>query len=117
MGIQMENPGSAGGATGAEKSKQAFRSVEYRARAERATTLCLAVEATDPEEAAPILWAVLDTYHREGMPVSPCENLMGYATEWATYASERELKAYAVAAARRMDPATRESFRLYLGGA
>ncbi len=112
-----ESPGSVTGATGADKHGKSLVSTEYRLRVERATTLCLAIEATDPEEAAPILWEALDSFHRKGLPVSPSENLMGYATEWANYASERELKAYAIAAARRMNPATRESFRLYLGGA
>jgi hypothetical protein len=114
---KMENPGAPWrDATGAGKSENTLTSPQYRQRAERATTLCLAIADCEAEDAAPILWAALDDFHRQGMPESPLYNLMQHATEWAEWASERELKAYAVAAARRMDPSTRESFRLYLAG-
>lgn len=68
------------------------------------------------EDSAPILWAALDDFHRQGLPASPAANLMTHATEWAKEATEPELKAYAVAAARRMDPATREAFLVYMRG-
>lgn len=112
----MENPGALAGATGAGNSELAFKSQEYRLRAERATTLCLAIAECDPEDSAPILWAALDDFHRQGLPGRPLTNVMAHATEWASWATEGELKAYAIAAARRMNPATREAFRVYLGG-
>jgi hypothetical protein len=43
-------------------------------------------------------------------------NLMSTATAWAECASEVELKAYAVAATRRMAPATRQAFLIYMRG-
>lgn len=104
------------GATGAEQSAQAFKSPEYRHRAERATRLCLCIADMPPEDSAPILWATLDDFHRQGLPWKPLTNLMTHATEWASWATENELKAYAVAAARRMNPATREAFVNYLRG-
>lgn len=113
---KMENTGALAGATGAGNSEQAFNSTQYRLRAERATNLCMAIEDCHPEDAAPILWAVLDDFHREGLPASPLFGLMRHATEWADWATEPELKAYAVAAARRMNPATREAFLVYLRG-
>jgi hypothetical protein len=113
---KMENPGALAGATGAGNSERAFKSLQYRHRAEQATTLCLAIEACAPEDAAPILWEALDDFHRQGLPASPMINLMTHASEWAAWATERELKAYAVAAARRMNPATRAAFLIYLGG-
>lgn len=112
----MENPGALAGATGAGNSELAFTSPQYRLRAERATTLCLAIADCEPEDAAPILWAALDSFHAAGLPVSPLHNLMGHATQWADHVTENERKAYAVAASRRMNPATREAFRVYLGG-
>lgn len=113
---RMENPGALAGATGAGQSEQAFKSKEYRLRSERATTLCLAIAECEPEDAAPILWEALDDFHRRGLPGAPLTNLMTHATEWAGWATELELKAYAVAAARRMAPATRAAFLVYLGG-
>jgi hypothetical protein len=89
---------------------------DHRLRVERAATLCLAIADCQPEEAAPILWAALDDFHRQGLPASPLTNLMTHATAWADWASEAELKAYAVAAARRMTPATREAFLVYMRG-
>jgi hypothetical protein len=115
---KMENvtPDALAGATGAKQSGQAFRSAEYRLRAERATSLCMCIADMPQEDAAPILWAALDDFHRQGLPESPLTNLMSHATEWASWATENELKAYAVAAARRMNPSTREAFALYLRG-
>lgn len=113
---RMDNPGALAGATGAEQSGQVFKSQEYRLRAERATTLCLAIADCPAEVAAPILWEALDEFHHQGLPDQPLTNLMAHATEWASWATENELKAYAVAAARRMNPSSREAFRLYLGG-
>lgn len=113
----MENPGALAGATGAGNHEQAFKSKEYRLRTERARTLCLAIADCEPEDAAPILWEALDDFHHKGLPGAPLTNLMTHATEWAGWATERELKAYAVAAARRMSPATRAAFLVYLGGA
>ncbi len=114
---KMETPEALAGATGAKQSGQAFKSEEYRLRTERTTTLCLAIADCEPEDAAPILWEALDDFHRKGLPGAPLTNLMTHATEWAGWATERELKAYAVAAARRMTPATRAAFLVYLGGA
>lgn len=91
----FENPGALAGATGAGNSEQAFKSKAYRLRAERATTLCLAIASCDPEDAAPILWEALDDFHRQGLPSAPLTNLMNHATDWANWATERELKAYA----------------------
>lgn len=116
MGIQTKNPGALAGATGAGTSERAFKSTAYRLRAERATSLCMCIADMPPEDAAPILWEALDDFHRQGLPASPLTNLMGHATEWASWATERELKAYAVAATRRMNPATRAAFLVYLGG-
>jgi hypothetical protein len=113
---KMETPEALAGATGAKQSGQAFRSAEYRLRAERATSLCMCIADMPQEDAAPILWAALDDFHRQGMPGRPIENLMGYATDWADWATENERKAYAVAAVRKMNPATREAFRVYLAG-
>jgi hypothetical protein len=97
-------------------SRAEFRSAEHRLRSERATTLCLAIADCPPEVAAPILWAVLDDFHQQGLPESPLMNLMSTATAWAECAREVELKAYAVAATRRMAPATREAFLIYMRG-
>lgn len=113
---RMENPGALAGATGAGKPELAFKNPEYRLRAERATALCMCIADMPPEDSAPILWAALDGFHRQGFPGSPLTNVMTYAAEWASWATEAELKAYSIAAARRMSPATREAFRLYLGG-
>ncbi|WP_136644659.1 hypothetical protein [Tabrizicola sp. YIM 78059] len=113
---RMENPGALAGATGAGKSELAFKSTAYRLRAERATSLCLAIADMPPEDAAPILWEALNDFHRQGLPGSPLANLVSHATEWAKQATEHELKAYAVAAARRMSPATRAAFLAYLRG-
>ena len=114
---KMENPGALAGAAGAEQSMQSFKSIEYRLRAERATSLCMCIADMPPEDAAPILWEALDGFHRQGFPGSPLTNVMTHATDWASYATEPELKAYAVAAARRMSPATREAFLVYMRGA
>lgn len=114
---KMENPGALAGATGAEQAGQSFKSAEYRLRAERATSLCMCIADMPPEDAAPILWEALDDFHRQGLPGAPLTNLMSHATEWAKWATEPELKAYAVAAARRMNPATREAFLIYMRGA
>lgn len=111
-----ENPGARPCATGAEQSRNTFKSVEYRLRAERATSLCMCIADMPPEDAAPILWEALDDFHRQGLPASPMTNLMSHATDWAKWATEPELKAYAVAAARRMNPATREAFLVYMRG-
>jgi hypothetical protein len=111
----MENPGALAGAAGAGQTEQAFKSKQYRLRAERATTLCLAIADCEPEDAAPILWKALDDFHRKGLPGTPLTNLMTHATEWAGWATERDLRAYAVAAARRLQPATRAAFLVYLG--
>lgn len=116
MGKMQSAPEALRDATEAGKSELAFKSLVYRKSAERATTLALAIADCEPEIAAPILWAALDEFHRQGLPESPLTNLMTHATAWADWATENELKAYAVAAARRMSPATRESFRLYLAG-
>lgn len=113
---KMENPGALAGATGAEQSGHSFKSAEYRLRAERATSLCLCIADMPPEDSAPILWAALDEFHRQGFPASPLVNVMQHASEWASEATENELKAYAVAAARRMNPATREAFLVYMRG-
>lgn len=109
-----KNPGALAGATGAEQSELAFKSVEYRLRAERATSLCTYIADMPPEDAAPILYAAVDDFHRQGFPHSATMNLMGYALDWADQATEAERKAYAIAAARKMDPATREAFVAYL---
>jgi hypothetical protein len=112
----MKNPGALAGATGADQSKKSFTSKEYQLRSERATSLCMCIADMPAEDAAPILWEALDDFHRRGLPASPMQNLMGHATDWATWATEPELKAYAVAAARRMNPATREAFLIHLRG-
>lgn len=111
-----ENPGALAGATGAEQPEQSFKSQEYRLRAERATSLCMCIADVPPEDAAPILYAAVDDFHRQGFPFSASSNLMGYAVDWADLATEAERKAYAIAAARRMDPGTREAFVAYLRG-
>lgn len=93
-----------------------MQSAEHRLRSERAVTLCLAIADCQTKDAAPILWAALDDFHKAGVPLSPLLNLMSTATEWAECASEVELKAYAVAATRRMTPVTREAFLIYMRG-
>jgi hypothetical protein len=113
---KMENPEALRDATGSKQSGQSFKSVEYRLRAERATSLCMCIADMPPVDAAPILWEALDDFHRQGLPASPMSNLMTHATDWAKWATEPELKAYAVAAARRMNPATREAFLVYMRG-
>lgn len=114
---KMENPEALAGATGAEQSGQSFKSTAYRLRAERATSLCMCIAAMPPEDSAPILYAAIDDFHRQGFPVSADHNLMAYALDWADHATERELKGYAIAAAKRMAPAVREAFVAYLPGA
>jgi hypothetical protein len=118
MGINVKDPEALAGAsaTGSMQFGQSIKSQEYRDRAEAASILCRVISDCHSEDAAPILYAVLDSYHRDGMPVSPRRNLMAYAVDWASWANEHELRAYAVAAARRMSPATREAFRVYLQG-
>lgn len=113
---RMENPGALAGATGAGKSEQPFKSIQYRLRAEQTTSLCMCIADMHPEDAAPILWAALDDFHQQGLPASPSHNLMQHATAWADQATERELKAYVVAAARRMSPASRDAFLIYMRG-
>jgi hypothetical protein len=93
-----------------------MQSAEYRLRSERAVTLCLAIADCQAEDAAPILWAALDDFHKAGLPVSPLTSVMATATAWAECASEVELKAYALAAIRRVTPATREAFLIYMRG-
>lgn len=114
MGIQMENPGALAGATGAEKSKQAFRSVEYRARAERATTLCLAIADCESADAAPILEAALISM-AAGQPTPPLLSIMDQAAWWADFALPVELDAYALACVNRMTPPRRTAFLNYVG--
>lgn len=115
---KMENvtPEALAGATGAGNREQAFTPAQYRLDKERAITLKLAIADCPPEVAAPILWEAQDHFHRQGLTEAPAENLMGHATAWAETLNEREQKAYSVALARRMDPSTREAFRLYLAG-
>ena len=91
---RMENPGALAGATGAGNLELAFKSVKYRLRAERATTLRMALADCDPTDAALIPWSALDAFHAEGFPVSPMFGLMSYATEWADGVTENERKAY-----------------------
>lgn len=93
-----------------------MQSAEHRLRSERAVTLCMAIADCPADDAAPILWAALDDFHKAGLPSSPLLNLMSTATAWAECASEVELKAYAVAATRRMTRATREAFLIYMRG-
>jgi hypothetical protein len=113
---KMANPAALRDATGSEQSGHSFKSKAYRLRLERAISLGMCIADMPLEDSAPILWAALDDFHRQGLPHSPLTNLMGHATEWAKEATEPELKAYAVAAARRMDPATREAFLVYMRG-
>ena len=116
MGRMQSAPEALRDATEAGKSELAFTSPQYRLYSEQATSLGLSIADMPCEYAAPILWAALDDFHRQGMPGRPIENLMAHATAWADWATENERKAYAVAAVRRMNPATREAFRVYLAG-
>ena len=54
-----ENPGALAGATGAGSIELAFRSTDYRMRAEAATSLCLAIANCAPQDAVIVMAAAL----------------------------------------------------------
>jgi hypothetical protein len=109
-----ENPGSAGGATGAEEFKRSIRSLDYRLRSERATTLCMAIADCHLEDAAPILEAALISM-TAGQPVPALLSIMDAAAWWADFALPMELDAYALACVNRMAAPRRTAFLNYVG--
>lgn len=111
---KMENPGALAGATGAGKTEHTFASPQYRLRAERATTLCLAIADCEREDAAPILEAALLSMSA-GHPTPPLLGIMDAAAWWADFALPIELDAYALACFNRMTPQRRTAFLNYVG--
>ncbi len=111
---KMETPEALAGATGAGNSELAFNSQEYRFRAERATTLCLAIADTHPEDAAPILEAALLSMN-QGSPPPSLVGVMDEAAWWADFATPVEHKAYCLACYRRMPRADQLAFLDYVG--
>lgn len=115
-GAENENPGALSGATGAELHSSGVTDNHTLNR--RAAAMALADAAADcpPEIRARLLERLLDTLH-PGWPQVPfMATIMEEAQFWADLASRRELKAYALACYRRMDPADRVAFIDYLAG-
>lgn len=96
-----ENPGALAGATGAE-IEVSFVDPEYRIRANRATTLCLAIRETHPDDARQILTAALIDLSA-GMPRHTAfGDIREDATWWADMATPEELMEYMAAALRAL---------------
>ena len=57
--VSNESPGALAGATGAGSIELAFRSTDYRMRAEAATSLCLAIANCAPQDAVIVMSAAL----------------------------------------------------------
>ena len=85
-------------------------------RAERATTLCLAIRACEPSDACEIMAAAL-TDLSAGMPIAPLYNPMNEARSWAEMATRDELKAYALACFKRLSDADQAAFLRHVGRA
>ena len=113
-GTTNENPGALAGATGADVFSATFASIEYRKRAESATSLCLSIANCDPQDACQIMEAALVDLGA-GSPQPPLLGVMDAARDWADWASVTELKAYALACYHRMRPADRVAFLAYVG--
>lgn len=111
---QNENPGALAGATGANVDTIGIVHLDYRKRAEAATSLCLAIGNCDPLDACEIMEAALIDLSA-GQPRPPLMSVMDEATDWADFATTAELKAYALACFNRMKPADRSAFLAYVG--
>lgn len=112
---EKENPGALAGATGDSVTGMVIQSAEYRLRAERATTLALAIADCHPDDAVPILSAALDDL-RPGQPVTAFLSQMDEAGTWAAFATRQECKAYALAAFNAMRPADQAAFLAHVQG-
>ena len=112
---ENENPGALAGATGAETNASEDTSAAYRMRAERATTLCRAIAACEPEDATFILSGVLAELSA-GAPPPALMGVMDEARTWADWASPIEIKAYALACFLRMPAKVQAEFLTWAGG-
>ena len=103
------NPAASGKANGADQLGISFKTKKYRLRAERATTLCMAIADCDPRESLQILAAALEDMSR-GSPLPVLLSPMEDARWWASFAQPNELKSYAVACFEAMAPKVQVSF-------
>lgn len=111
-----ENPNCAGDAIGVKGDLDVRISEAYRNRAEAATALCHAIADCHPEDACILMEAALLDLGA-GAPIPPLFSVRDAATDWAEWASNAELKAYALACYNRLRPADRSAFLAYVGRA
>ena len=116
LGDENENPGALAGATGADVHSTSFVSVEYRKRAEAATSLYMAIGNCDPQDARQLMEAALLDLGA-GQPFPPLFSVMEAANDWALWAVVTELKAYALACYNHLCPADQSAFLAYVGRA
>jgi len=112
----MENPGALAGATGANTIEQAFKTKDYRNRADAATALCEAIADCDQTDACTIMEAALADLYLP-WPDRLSSFAMTDARAWADFATPRELKAYALACFEKMRPKVQAAFLAHVGGA
>jgi hypothetical protein len=109
-----ENTGTLAGVSGADVHSIGFVSIEYRKRAEAATSLCLSIANCDPQDACQIMEAALVDLGA-GAPVPPLFGIMEAATDWAEWANTAELKAYALTCYNRLSATDQKAFLAYVG--
>ena len=110
-----ENPGALAGATGANSKAVSFKTLEYRNRAERATTLCMAIADCHRDDAVRLLAAALEDL-AFGSPLPSLINAMAAARWWASYATEDERKAYCLASFDAMSQTAQSAFLAHVQG-
>lgn len=105
---ENENPGALAGATG-DDLEVSLSSETYNNRNIAATTLCLAIRACHPSDAAILMSAALEDLSA-GMPIAAFEGVMAEARLWAEWATPAELKAYALASYEAMGTRDQSGF-------
>ena len=106
--LEKENPGALAGATGADL-EVCDRLESYRVRHIRATQLCHAIAACDPQDACILMVAALEDLSA-GTPPPTIRKAMVEARDWAQDATPYELRAYGLACVERMTPEVLTSF-------
>ena len=114
-GPEKENPGAQGSATGARECEKNFRSERYRLRAERSTTLCMAIAECDRDDAVMLMEAALWDL-RAGAPGPVFLSIMQEAEDWADWATVSERKAYCLASFNRLSAPDRAAFLAHVTG-
>lgn len=108
-----ENPGNAGGRSGADVQSTITSGEDNPGLPTYATAFVEAVVGLPPEDRLPLLEIAVDHF-RAAEPIPPLFSYMQEARSWASLACRGELKAYCAACWERLSPEDQSAFRTFI---